>query len=103
MVATGDPRKSREYQQAADRFLRARPLVCHWCGVSVLRTVPAGHPNKATVDHLVEVDMRPDAALDATLWVVACWTCNTSRGATYRHRRNAVSVVDRKRPASRDW
>lgn len=100
-----DPRKTRRYQQAADRFLRTAPLVCHWCGVPVLRTVPAAHPLKATVDHLREVDADPAGAYDTSAWVVACWGCNAARGARYRHRRDRATVpaVTSARPPSRDW
>lgn len=96
-----DPRGTAEYQRARRAWLARQPLVCHWCGRPVTDTVKAGHPAKATVDHLLEVDRAAPLALDTRLWVVACWTCNSARGATYGNNRPA----DRNGigEPSRDW
>lgn len=96
----GDPRKTRTYQAKRKAFLASHELICHWCGKDVYQTVPAGHPNKATVDHGIEVDRAPSLALDVSMWVVACWPCNSGRGADYRTR---VKRAGKKAQASRDW
>ncbi len=95
-----DPRKQRAYREARQKFLATHDPVCHWCGVQVFDTVPASHPRKATVDHLVEVDRAASWALDVTLWVVACRRCNDSRGAQYGH---AKRKRQRTSNASRQW
>lgn len=92
-----DPRRTRAYQEARARFLATRAKVCHWCGKPVFDDLPKGHPRKATVDHLKEVDAAPAAAMDTSAWVVACHSCNSSRGAKYRNRR------DNPRRSSRQW
>ena len=94
-----DPRKSRAYQKKRAAFLAYADPVCHWCQAEVFATAPRSHPRKATVDHLVEVDTAPLLALDTSLWVVACLSCNSSRGSRYAARLRRPT-----RPrSSRDW
>lgn len=95
-----DPRRSRTYQAARVKFLRIRPPICYWCGKRVSDDLPKGHPDKATVDHLIEVDAAPAAAMDTSTWVVACHKCNSARGAAYRNRRDRGP---QQRTPSRDW
>ena len=98
MSKAQDPRKSKAYQDARLAFLRQSERRCHWCHRTVWLDVPAGHPMKATVDHLVEVDADPALCLDTSTWVVACWTCNARRGQTYR------AAKERRRVGhSRSW
>lgn len=91
-----DPRRTNRYRKARATFLKRSDKVCHWCGCQVFDTVPTKHPRKATVDHLVEVDRATTLAMDVTLWVVACYKCNSSRGATYGNTKRA-------RTPSREW
>lgn len=94
----GNPRGTAEYRRKRATFLSTHPHICHWCGAQVLTTVPRNHPRKATVDHLIEVDRAAALALDETVWVVACHSCNSSRGATYGNAKRGAM-----RKASRDW
>ena len=91
-----DPRNTSRYRKARSAFLKRSDKICHWCGCQVFDTVPPRHPRKATVDHLVEVDRASTMAYDITLWVVACNSCNSSRGATYGNTKTA-------RTPSREW
>ncbi len=92
-----NPRGQRKYTEAAAAWLTAQQdLRCHWCHKQTYTDAPRAHPLKATVDHLIEVDTAPDLTLTQGLWVVACWTCNSSRGARYRARK-------RQRTPSRNW
>jgi len=99
-----DPRSGRPYRLARSLFLAdadGRP--CHWCHRPVSTVVPSTHRAYATVDHLIEVDRAPHLALDVSAWVIACYGCNSSRGARYgNRRRGARRRVDAPRP-SRDW
>ena len=97
-----DPRGTAAYQRARRTFLATHDHVCHWCGAHVSDQLPAGHPRKATVDHLHEVDRAPDLALNPQLWVVACWTCNSSRGSRYWHDGRGSNTNGLGQP-SRDW
>ena len=72
-----NPRKTYTYKQLRQTWLKQQPPICHWCGRHVSQNLPLGHPLKATLDHLIEVDSNPELALDPQLWVVACHTCNT--------------------------
>ena len=103
MAKRVDPRKTRRYQNLASAFLRRTSPACHWCGITTLRTVEPGHPLKATVDHLVEVDANPEACMDTSMWVVACWTCNASRGGKYASRKKSSTLLTPARPPSREW
>ena len=95
------PRHTNAYITTAANWLTTRPdLTCHWCHTPTYLDVAAGHPLKATVDHLVEVDTAPELALDTDLWVVACWTCNATRGAQYVNRKRKRQPA---RPPSRHW
>lgn len=55
---------------------------------------------KATIDHLIEVDLASSLALDVTAWVVACGPCNSSRGASFGNRKPKRSPTSR---SSREW
>lgn len=107
--SSNDPRRTAAYRRAADKFLRTHPLVCHWCGVTVLRTVDKSHPLKATVDHLVEVAIDPAGGMDTSRWVVACGPCNYSRGRKFQHRRErkaaaaTPTMIITERGPSRVW
>lgn len=97
-----DPRKRNVYNVQRKAWLSSQPPVCHWCGRPVSDQLPAAHPAKATVDHLIEVDRAPTLALDSRLWVVACWACNSSRGSRYWHDGRGAEP-DGLGAASRDW
>lgn len=97
-----DPRRTSTYQRARRQFLARSALVCHWCGRPVTDKVKAGHPDKATVDHMIEVDRADTLALDTRLWVVACWGCNSERGSRYWHDGAAREPHGLGEP-SRDW
>ena len=94
------PRKTNEYLRKRARFLDTHEHVCHWCGAQVFTTLPRQHPRKATIDHLVEIDRAASVALDESLWVIACHSCNSSRGAAYGH---AKKRITKQRRASRAW
>ena len=96
------PRKTNAYMSAAVAWLQRQPMVCHWCGRPVSTRHKPGHPAKATVDHTIEVDRAASLAMNTELWVVACWGCNSSRGATYGNRAAAHESVGIGEP-SRDW
>lgn len=52
---------------------------CTWCGCEISDLLPRGHPQKATVDHVIPVrDGGPDVVENM---VAACWRCNSRRGA----------------------
>jgi len=93
-----NPRKTYTYKQLRQTWLKQQPPICHWCGRHVSQNLPLGHPLKATLDHLIEVDSNPELALDPQLWVVACHTCNTRRGAHYRNNKHKPTPT-----ASRRW
>ena len=95
-----DPRRTRKYQALRKKFLATRAAICYWCGQPVMDSLPKGHPRKATVDHLVEVDAAPALALDTSTWVVACHSCNSKRGTAYRNRRDRTTE---QRTPSRKW
>ena len=90
-------RQTEAYKVSASAWLKRQDPTCHWCGRQTSTTLPRGHKLKATVDHLIEVDKDPKVALDRSLWVVACLSCNAKRGSRYRHRRR------RGRAPSRMW
>ena len=98
----GDPRGTADYRRKRQRFLAGAEPVCHWCGARVSDRLPPGHPRKATVDHLAEVDKAPALALNPQLWVVACWTCNSRRGSRYWHDGDGAAIVGVGEP-SREW
>ena len=97
-----DVRSSNPYRRRRAAWLKRQPMRCHWCGRAVSDQVKAGHPAKATVDHLVEVDRAAGVALDPRLWVVACWTCNSRRGSRYWHDGRGREPAGLGEP-SRDW
>ena len=96
-----DPRRTSAYQRQRRTFLARPGLSCHWCGRPVTDQVAKAHPSKATVDHLIEVGKHPQLALDASLWVVACWGCNSSRGARYAASSQVAAAGLGE--SSRDW
>lgn len=96
------PRKTGEYKRKRAAFLATHEHVCHWCGAAVYTSLPRQHPRKATIDHLVEVDLVASMALDESLWVIACHSCNSSRGASYGHGKRANAKPATRR-ASRTW
>lgn len=96
------PRKTNAYMSAAVAWLQRQPMVCHWCGRPVSTRHKPGHPAKATVDHTIEVDRAPGLAMNQQLWVVACWTCNSSRGSRYWHDGGGAAIVGVGEP-SREW
>jgi hypothetical protein len=94
------PRHTNAYITTAAEWLKTRQdLRCHWCHKPTYTNVRAGHPLKATVDHLAEVDAHPELAMNQGLWVVACWTCNAARGARYVNRKRRRQS----RTPSRQW
>ena len=97
-----DPRKRNAYVIQRKAWLTTQAMVCHWCGRRVSDQLKPGHPAKATVDHTIEVDRAASLAMNAELWVVACWGCNSARGATYGNRAAASETVGIGEP-SRDW
>ena len=97
-----DVRSTSAYQRARRDWLKRQPMVCHWCGRAVSDHLKAGHPNKATADHLIEVDRAEGVALNTRLWVVACWGCNSRRGSRYWHD-GAGAEPDGLGSLSRDW
>lgn len=97
MARNNDPRKTHEYKIRRRAFLSASEPYCHWCGHEVEDDAPLGHPRKATIDHLVEVSRGQADPLDTSLWVIACWRCNSKRGARFG---NGLAPVRR---ASRAW
>ena len=76
-------------QRLRNQVLRRDGPNCHWCGCMTYKNTdgtlrPAN--NATTFDHLVD---REDGGADsAENGVIACWRCNTSRGAksTFRRR-----------------
>lgn len=96
-----DPRRGAEYRRLRTQFIATRPPTCHWCGATTSDTLPVGHPRKTTIDHLIEVDRARTLALDTKLWVIACHTCNSSRGSRYKTRntRHDTGIGT----PSRDW
>lgn len=97
-----DPRSTAAYRRARKMFLAQSTQVCHWCGATVSDMLPMGHPRKATVDHTLEVDRAASLALDTRLWVVACHTCNSSRGSRYWHEGRGAETSGVGVP-SREW
>ena len=94
------PRHTNAYITSAAAWLKTQQdLRCHWCHKQTHLNLRVGHPLKATVDHLIEVDTAPELAMNQQLWVVACWTCNATRGA--RHVNNKRRRQPR--PPSRRW
>jgi len=97
-----NPRDTNAYRTLRTQWLdQQTDLTCHWCHQPTSRDLPRAHPRKTTVDHLIEVDLAPDIALDTNLWVVACWTCNSARGA--RHARTKQRTDPNRRRPSRRW
>lgn len=95
------PRHTHAYITTASEWLDTRAdLTCHWCHAWTSPDLPVGHDHKATVDHLVEVDIAPDIALNTALWVVACWPCNSARGARHVNRKRNRQPA---RQPSRRW
>ena len=87
---TADPRSTWAYRRERASFIERSDLHCHWCHELTEPTAPKRDRRKTTVDHLIEVDKVPELALDASLWVIACLSCNASRGASYGNRRDAM-------------
>ncbi len=95
-----DPRRTNEYRVKRAKFLAHSDLICHWCGRQTYTSVKPWHPMKATIDHLIEVDLASSLALDTSAWVVACGPCNSSRGASFGNRKPKRSPIAR---SSREW
>jgi len=66
-------------------FAKRKPLTCHYCGRSKLRTKGSHHENGnalgtlATVDHIIPTS-KGGAELDEANCVVACCRCNKRKG-----------------------
>lgn len=75
------------YMRTRKRWLASIPIEqrrCVHCKRPVIIGAPNTNPLQATVDHSVEVDRGLADPMDTRLWVLACRSCNSSRGATYQ-------------------
>ena len=73
---------STTYKRNRELILRDGPI-CHWC-----RKRPA-----TTADHLLEIAAGGDSTLDNM--IPSCKPCNSSRGATYKNKRDAQRIQTR--------
>ena len=80
MPHTPQPRTGRPWRRLHARVYRTESI-CHLCGHTIDKTLPAGHPDSFTVDHLEPVSVRPELALARDNVHAAHHRCNTSRGA----------------------
>ena len=96
---TRDPRSTYRYRTLRAAWLPNAGDLCWYCGKHVPRNVDPLHPLSPTVDHAIEVDARPDLALDVRLWRLAHRGCNATRGNHYREARDAgtASIVTSRR------
>lgn len=64
---------------------------CHYCGVTMLTECVNGHPQQATLEHLIDKWASPkhQKIEDDSNLVAACYTCNNKRG-------NIRNVIARK-------
>ena len=89
--------------------LRAEVLAgadtCTACGTWISDDLPPAHPHKATADHIVGLDVRPDLAHDRSNLRPVCWSCNSRRGARYANaKRLRREQAERGEPGpSRRW
>ena len=79
MPHTPQPRTGRPWRRLHARVLREEN-VCHLCNLPIDKTLPAGHPNSFTVDHLQPVSTAPQLALRRDNVHAAHHRCNSSRG-----------------------
>jgi 5-methylcytosine-specific restriction endonuclease McrA len=72
--------------------VKARHAPCWLCGQPIDYTLPAGHPQAFTVDHVQPRSQRPDLAEDPANLRAAHAKCNKARGtAAPRHGLGAQS------------
>lgn len=75
---------SRRYNPARIRRFWRRveredlPMVCTYCGITVLRNAPDSDPSKATVDHIIPRSKGGTNQFENL--VIACWPCNLKKG-----------------------
>ena len=73
---------SAKYKRNRELILRDEPI-CHWC-----------RKNKATTaDHLLEIAAGGDSSLDNM--IPSCKPCNSSRGATFKNKRDSQRIQAR--------
>ena len=76
---------------------------CTRCGTWISDALPPGHRHKATADHIVPLDVRPDLAHDPANLRAVCWSCNSSRGGAYLKAKRAAIRNQGEPPPSRRW
>ena len=60
----GDPRRTQLWRRIAALTLSPAHLICRRCGQPIDKTLRHPHPYSAQAGHIVNVDERPDLALD---------------------------------------
>ena len=67
----GDPRNTRDYRRARLKVLARDGYTCMYCGSS----------DELTVDHVLSIKHHPELAMDMENMVIACKSCNSSKGS----------------------
>lgn len=81
--------------------VKAEETHCWLCGQYVDPRYTYPDSRCASVDHVIEVDKAPHLMYERSNTRLACFGCNSSRGATYgNHKRNNKTPPP---THSRDW
>jgi 5-methylcytosine-specific restriction endonuclease McrA len=81
------------YRRLRDEFIATHGQKCHWCGQLTRRFTTPNDPLKTTIDHLIETDKKQIDPMDNRYWVIACMSCNSSRGAEYRNAKHEGRAI----------
>jgi len=92
MTATQRGRNGRPWRRLTQR-VRRQQAPCHLCGHPIDYTLPPGHPDSFTVDHIQPLKLHPNLAHDYNNLAASHRRCNSSKGTG-----NRPTVTN-----SRDW
>ena len=76
MAARFASKSKKRIWRALEREGRAE--VCHYCGTHIARGLPDGHPNLATLDHVIPRSRGGGNHIPNI--VASCFECNNERG-----------------------
>lgn len=87
--------RNRAQYERNRRIVLEHAVACTWCGCAISTTLPVGHPQKATADHVTPRAMGGTHDLDNL--VPACFMCNC------RRQNRSPNVLLPPRQRSQDW